>query len=267
MNNFLNKSDDFDLIERFFDFDLSPAELQQFEQRMETDSVFRKRFQLFKEMDTHIEKELGASEALDLIKQQFKVTNPVVGNKEILAKKNSGRIIGVRRWLRIAATIALVIASIVMLRMAFQPIDTNTLAMEHWNQTESITFNNLRSDNTLSTTAEQLIEASALFDNQNYTAVIQNLTDIEPNDAEYPKVALLLGQTYFKQNQLDRANNQFQVVLNHPSNSYRGSALWFQALIQLSKGDKAACIINLNEIIKQDYPLATKAKLLLAQIK
>lgn len=267
MNNSINKLDDFDLIERFFDFDLSPIELKQFEQRMETDAAFRKRFQLFKEMDTHIEKRLGASEEMELIKQQFKSTIPIGTNNKNVLKKNTGKVISLRKRLSIAATIALIIVSMVILRMVLQPNDPNTLAMEYWEQTTSITFSNQRSDNTLSITEEQLIKASELLENQNYPAVIQSLVDIDTNDAQYLKVSLLLGQAYFNQKQLDFAESEFQMILNHPSGDYRDSALWFQALTQLAKGNKQACKANLKEIIQQNYLQASKAKSLLTQIK
>lgn len=267
MKTSTQNTDDFDLIERFFDFALSETELQQFEQRMETDASFKKRFQLFKEMDTHIEINLGASEEIELIKKKFKAESPVNRTIKPVANNKGARIFTMRRVLSIAAAVTLVIASIVTMRTILQPTNTAVLAMDYWKNSNKVNFNNLRSDTDLTIVEQQLITASELFDQQNYAESIQQLTSISTSDKLYPKAALLLGQTYFQQNNKVNAIQQFQNVLDHPSGEYKSIALWYQALAYLANGNTIACQENLNIIIEQNYPIAPKAKELLSQIK
>lgn len=100
--NIPDPEQDFAMIGRFHDFDLTDAELKAFEERLENDPIFQERFHLYGEMEQHIEQELpkeATSDFRQIIKEE---------------KKGSGakvrRLFSPGQW-SMAATIALLLVA------------------------------------------------------------------------------------------------------------------------------------------------------------
>ena len=122
------KEKDYALIERFFEFDLSDEELMQFEQRMEGDPTFQKRFQIFKEMDQEIESTFLDSKNREEVKIKIKTTL----EKESPTLSPKQKIFSIRRIMSMAAAVAILLVSIFGIRNFLQPINPSAIAMSYW---------------------------------------------------------------------------------------------------------------------------------------
>ncbi len=259
----LYQEKDYQLISRFFDFDLSEKEMETFENRLDTDTDFRQRFQVYKEMDLHIDSTLDQSKELQAIKKNLKLN---IDDREPKIIKHE-RGITRRQLFSIAAAILLFVVSLIALRLFLQEKDASILAQEYWDATEKLTFGNLRSTANPTPSEIRIINASEAFNQQNYTRVISSLANFPSTDIQFPKAALLQGEAYMALNNPEASIAKFQVIIEHTSGEYKSSALWYQALAYLAAGNKAAGKANLEVIIDNNYPTATKANELLTLIR
>jgi len=259
------QEEDYELIGRYFDFDLSESELVLFDQRME-EAGFQERFHLYKEMDSFIDEETQNQVNLELIKNTLKEKLTVASAAPTIKKE--AKVIGLRRILRMAASILLLVTGGFVIRHFLNAAPSpEVLAETYWNNSTKVTFDNLRSTDNPSVTENYLMEASNLYESKTFSAVLSTLAPIEVTDVAYPKAAILRGEAQIELDQNQEAIITFQSILDHPSGTYKSAALWFQALAYLKVQKVDLAKANLKTIIQQKYPTANKATKLLKELE
>lgn len=260
MEKELQQQDNFELIQRYFDFELNDQELADVEQRLQNDEAFLEDMRLYNEMSSFIEEQLPSASA---------VATPATDKMEQSA--NTAKVIqldakprqsSLSKWiLRVAAVAMLLLASIVALRL-FNTTNSSDLAQQFWDNSEKTLFTNVRSDQ-----AETLIQqASVAFVAGDYASTLKITSEILTTDATTLNALLLRGQTYFELEDYEAAIRDFEDVVSVVNNDYQDVAHWYLALAQLKIDDTTAAKQQLELIIDKQYPQMKQAKTLLEQL-
>ncbi|MEM1326199.1 MAG: hypothetical protein AAGI23_09610 [Bacteroidota bacterium] len=231
---------DYELIRRYFDFELDETELNIVNERMESDPVFFERMRLFSASDDQILNEKEVSTA----QKEAKTID--------LTNRKSRSLM--TRWRALAAAVVLLIGSLFAIwYISNSNVSPSQLAQTYWSESEKVTFSTLRSDDASTATEDALITASQQFQEEDYTASLATLSTIPTDDTGYHKVALLKGEIYFEQNNFQAAVDQFQAVIDHPNNEYNDYGYWYQTLAYLELGEMDAARENLVVMKEQRY--------------
>jgi len=243
--------EDYQLIQRFFDFELTDEELEKFNERMETDTDFVSRMHIYQQMSAHADNTIKSA-----------VTTKKESSSNKIVSLRSGRFI---RW-AVAAILLLAIGSWVIFQFYLHPTTPEQLATNYWNETEATTFSNTRSDVPITSEEALLTQASDAFVVNNFQETITILSAISIPDTLYAKAALLKGQAFFHLSRYDEAADQFQKVIDSEKNEYNDIAYWYQALTFLKLGQLENAKNNLEYIVTQGYTLESNASTLLDEL-
>lgn len=239
---------DYELIQRFFDFELSEAELKQVESRMENDVAFRERLFIYQSMEAHIESEIGTKKEARVV--ELPTVQSVWGN-----------------WRRLAAMLVLAIGCLFVFYLYSNQIKSDTvLAQQYWAEREDLS-SQLRSENSEDEALYSTLNQAITYKERGETAqAMEILNTIATSDDTFLEATFLKAEILFEQQDYETAINQYQTIIKHPSKAYQDTAYWYQALayVEAEQWDKAKA--NLNYIIAQAYPIADKAQKLLAQL-
>ncbi len=253
------------LIERFFSFDLTAAELKDFDARMETDEHFLEKIRLYQFIDEKVDAQFNKDSAAQ--KEEL-----IQGwNKMQQEDSPTGRVAKMP-WIKIvgmAASFLLLAGIALWVFRQNNVINPKELANQYWETTSLQHLAFQRTEEVSSPHKTILIEAREAYKQEQYKKAKTLLNDIPENFIDYPMVLLLKGQCNFKLIEMDAAIQNFQAVIDHKSTGPKDLALWFQALSYLKmdtdEGLESARK-NLHFIIAERYPIANKAEDLLKTI-
>ncbi|MEN0046499.1 MAG: tetratricopeptide repeat protein [Bacteroidota bacterium] len=245
-----NIMDDYELIRKYFDFELNEKELAAVNERMEADEAFLERMRIFQTSD----EEILNLEQTNIAKEEAKTVT--------LKPKPKQRRITPVRLRAIAAVLFFVIASVFVFQIFFNTNNSlNILAQNYWEESEQLIFSNLRSDNAPTATKTKLVAASNSFQQKDFQTALNTLSSIPSADELYHKAALLKGEIYLEQKQFQAAVDQFQIVIEHPNNEHNDYAYWYQALAYLQLEQVEEAKQNLDYILEQRYSIPNVEKL------
>lgn len=267
MSDNLNKDtipNDYELIQRFFEWELSDEERQAFEQRMESDTTFLQRIESYQAIDEQIELQFNQNETAkqQKIKKDWKNTKHEPTKVRPLASR--------KRWLRmtgIAASFLLLIALAWWLLPSNTTTSPQILASAYYQKTGHQSVSTFRSSAEQNPTDKTLEKASTAFKAKQYTQALDMLQAIPSIYPLYHQVVLLRGQCYFGLENWIEAVQQFQAVIDAPEGGRKDLALWYQALTYLQQEEVEKAKQNLENIVAERYPIAKEAELLLKEIK
>lgn len=248
---------DYQLIERFLNFELNEQELIAFDQRMENDETFRKRFYRYQEMEKMVtEQFLGNHSNTEQHTNTPKQIPPKVAKRASLV-----------RWVGIAASI-LVVAIMGWFLYPSDPIlSLSQLAASYWSSTQYQTLDRVSGLRSTTSNPSSFNKGLALYLKKQYNGSLAKLQQVTTSSEEYYKARLLEGQIYFIQQKWSSAIQAFESILRSDKASNKDLARWFQALAYLSLDNKVKAKANLDTILLQQYPIAKTAKQLLEQLK
>lgn len=247
-----------ELIQRYFDFELSDEELERVEGKMLQDEQFLEDMQLYKSMDQFVEIQYPALPE--------EPTVHLEGTKVVDLKPKKK--VRSRKWMSLAAALVLLVVSAVVFLLFLPPTASTDLAQTYWTDTNKVVFSGLKSDQpTNSNTVSLLQQASIAYSNQNYQATLAILNPITETDALFSSANLLRGEAFFELEQYQAAVDAFQEVIDAEQSSYRDIAYWLQALAHLKTDNTNAARSNLAFIVEQRYAKATAAEELLEKLK
>ncbi|MEL6924946.1 MAG: tetratricopeptide repeat protein [Bacteroidota bacterium] len=232
-----NQQEDFELIERFLEFELSAEELAAFEKRMDDDAVLQRRFQLYQEMSKTVEQASGSSENATL---QTDLKNAIFKKAESTTATTASKEAKIRRMpmgrvLALAASVIILLGIGWWLMMDSGNFDTAPeLAAHFWQQTDRthLVDGTVRSDN-----PEDPNEVARLFfqsierlqsagDYPAMVAELQRYTSATPpilfeDDAEW-----MLALAYLGTNDLENARAKLkEIVTKYPARKRRVESL------------------------------------------
>lgn len=236
---------DYTLIQRFFDFDLSPKELEDFDQKVSTDATFAKRVHIYRQSEQFIEQQFPPLKEVQQPQQRNRSTRTAL-----------------------AIGILLLIGGLIALFFLLQP-SPGEVADKAWYATEKLLFDDtLRSiqddsttDNTISTL---LSEASDALNAGDYEEALSILTPIPTPAAGI--VHVLRGQAQYELGAYPDAINNFNLALDSPNTADKDIVTWLLALTYLKTENVEAAKTLLEQIVAADLPKAEAAQEILQQI-
>ena len=249
--------DDLQLIERFFERELSEQELADFEARLNTDNDFAKRVERFDYAHQQVEQIYYPDEREAFKRNWAKILD---SNEEAPPKVRTLR----HYALRVAAAILLILGlGGILNQFSLSNDNFQQLALQNWEQSEiPINMKNV-------VPRGQGIPVGVIRDKieKNYNAgkfeETLSLLDLLGNE---PDALFWKGMCHFQLRRMPQAVSHFDAVIQHKEGGKKDLATWYQALAYLYENDRDAARKNLNIIIENKYPKARDAAQLLEQL-
>lgn len=247
--------DDLQLIERFFERELTEQDLADFEVRLKEDNDFAERVDRFGYAHKKVE-EIYYPNERKAFKQKW---TKVLTTDEEAPPQN---VKSMRYYLMRVAAVILLIIGLALVFNQFSPSNNNfqQLALQNWEQ----------STMTISTRDKtQVVQSTVIWDKAEKAykeGKFEEALGFLDILGDEPDALLWKGNCYFELRQMPKAISHFEAVIQHKDSDKKDPALWYQALAYLYKKDTDATRKNLNLIIEGNYPKARDAKQLLKQL-
>lgn len=252
---------DYRLIKRFFNFELTKRELDLVEHRLEEDSEFREKMRFYEFADTKFKTEFEAQEITEKqqLKQEWAKWNNTTPTPSLYRRLQSPKILGV------AASLILLFGICIWWLNTTPQLDKNQLVAQYWNETAQVTQIITRASTNDDQAIKDLTNALNLYNKSQYGQALVQLEKLTTT-ALFDQVILLQGQCYFQLNEVDSAAQKFQQVIDLEQVGLKDKARWYLALTYLKGDNYGLAKQQLNIIIERDYPLAKDAKELLQKL-
>jgi len=221
-------SEAINLIERYFDNQLSDEELKLFQRRLGEDADFAKAFQLEKDLMEGIEVmgNKNLKNELDQIYQEEIISKASTSAPPASEKRNNNPR---RLWLASAAAIALLLVFWWLNRTP----SAENLYVEYFQP--EFDFSVKSGDNSLLSNSLLSNEVQTLLRNRNYKSAIPKLNElirISPENNEYQ---LALGLALIEEGQFEEGISMLKAL--EENKFYKTNANWYIALAYLKKND------------------------------
>lgn len=240
---------DIDLIEKYFDKELSDPEVAVFNDRLETDGELKKLFEQEKAIMQGIRYE-GLVRDLNMLKDLEKRIQPVVPAAKTVFFKPL--------YLKIAAAIIVVAVAAKMILPVNE--DPAKLFNEHFKPYPNAFEPKNRGTNDLSKRAE----AFEAYEQKNYRKALEGFNEIlkEGND---PAVLLLAGNSNLMVGNVKEAENNFLTLIKD-YDALDTQAKWYLSLCYLKEGNVDQARTMWEELSGTEISYANKAKDLLKKV-
>lgn len=233
----MSVENDIQLIERYLDGDLSPEELQAFEERRAADPEFAQLVQAGDLVVAGI-RQAGEEETLGLLQN---IHEEEMGKKE----KPQARLFTLRRTLAVAATLALLIVAGWFLLRPTAPSSDQLFASYYqppaFEQTRSGAATDPEGADQLWTDAGQAFQTG---DYETALNALNQYLSLIPENAtalRYKAICQIELQEY------DAALSTLGAIKDHPD--WMEEARWLSALIHLRQNDKQAALAQLDDLL------------------
>ncbi|WP_225036759.1 hypothetical protein [Winogradskyella sp. SM1960] len=238
--------------EAYLTGDLSQDDLLVFNERLQSDSQFKKAFEVYKDMSAHLEHEIMNEQEIS----DFKANLDVISNKHFNTTENSDNTIETSQkssFYKYAMA-----ASVVILLGFFIFNQFGKPKYEDYNTFDPISLTVRSSENANFSTAEQSFNA------QNYEDAIKAFNTILENDFSNLEIQLYKSMALVETDQFQEADMLLNKLTNG-NTAYRNKAKWILALSYL-KQDKTAASIKVLQTIPEDAEDYTSAQDLLDKL-
>jgi len=234
------------LIDDYINGKLSGTMLQDFEQKMETNTLFKEEVLMHQEVNellTAIEIEEVTAKAKSLLKENKSTIAPLkkvstAPSSKTVEMDNSSRF----KWLKIAAICLLFLLPILYFAPSiFQPTSSPQLASTYFEAPRDL-VSVTRSTETLNQQQKIWLKANEQYQQKNYTAALGLMEQLPNSDT----LALAKGLCHYLQNQTSQAIPFFQKVVQTPRSGFDTKASWYLALsyLKLEKNNKAIPLLQ-----------------------
>jgi len=239
---------DIELIEKYFEDDLSEFDTQTFQRRVQADEEFRALVEQEKYIVGAIRMQ-GLKDELDSLKRmeallkdpEIKIAQPID-----------------RRWYILAAAM---IALLIVARIAFTPtVTTENLYEDNYRPYPNVFEPTVRSQSRTDERTEAFLE----YEKGNYgkaARLFRVQLEKENNDG----ILLLLGNCNLMQGNTNEAITNFSQLLDQ-SPELSIQAKWFLSMAHLKNGDKARAMPLLHELSTTDGSYADKAQAMIKEL-
>ncbi|WP_103866065.1 tol-pal system YbgF family protein [Aquimarina sp. I32.4] len=220
-----NEEKDIELIARYFDLALSESELSVFEKRMNEDSQFLTKIELYGEGNAFINKEYQTEEETSRTRKW----NDLMFSDY----KTKGKVIP-WRWIGgIAAVFAVLFFGWQYTSTVSEP-DHEYASKEAWNKQIGLDYSQMRgeSGNSLKT---NIHIAYYKYTKQEYEEVIDMLGHFDSSVLYYEDALLLQGLSYYKSRDTIKALKKLKILSDYPTQKKAKVARWYMGLIYLDK--------------------------------
>lgn len=234
---------DYQLIQRFFEFELNEQELEDVEKKMETNPAFLKKIRLYQFVEEKLEG-----------KTQEKEKWKAVLRSPTIKKWHWSKVSAIAASLLILVGLTLWLFTYSSKSSNLQQVTTN-----YWT-TSTDNFNHSISSNQMSKgEVNQFIQIVETIEKKQYNKALELLTPFDKT----AKTLLLEGQCLYARKDYFLAAQKFQMVIDTPNGKYKDLGYQLLALTYLKQEDCKNATKNLRIIIQEEYPFANNAKKLL----
>ncbi len=208
------------LFENYLSNELSAEEKINFEKQLAEDSEFASAFEIFKELNMHLENKFGNEQELKAFKKNLKS----ISKDHFKTKKP--KVVAFKPWqYAIAASVAILVGLFV-----FQNINPS---FEDYNNPEMATFIERGDVN------ENLKLAQDAFNAKNYKTAIPYFEAIL-NSTKTPEIQYFYAVSLLEDNQFQKAETNLS-ELKSGTSVYKNKATWYLALSKLKQEDYKSC--------------------------
>ena len=208
------------LFENYLSNELSAEEKTDFEKQLSEDPEFASAFEIFKELNLHLQNKFGNEQELKAFKKNLKS----ISKEHFKSKKP--KVVGLKPWqYAIAASIAILVGLFV-----FQNINPS---FEDYNNPEMATFIERGDVN------ENLKLAQDAFNAKNYKAAIPYF-EVVLNSTKSPEIQYFYAISLLEENQFQKAETNLS-ELKSGTSIYKNKATWYLALSKLKQKEYKSC--------------------------
>ncbi|WP_395049797.1 tol-pal system YbgF family protein [Flavobacterium sp.] len=208
------------LFGQYFENELSAGEKTNFEEQLAEDQEFASAFEIFKELNLHLEQKFGNEQELKSFKKNLKSIS-----KEHYKSKKS-KVVAFKPWqYAIAASVAILVGL-----FFFQNINPS---FEDYDNPEIATFTERGDVN------DNLKLAQDLFNAKNYRAAIPHFEAVL-NSTKSPEIQYFYAVSLLEDNQFQKAETNLS-ELKSGTSIYKNKATWYLALSKLKQKEYKSC--------------------------
>ena len=234
-----------ELIEKYFENNLTPEEQLLFEEKLNQDTEFKAEFDFYLELKNAI----SVSERAK-IKAQIKEFES--------SKKDNIKVFNLRKLMPYAAVFVLAISALMYFML--NQNNTDKLYASNFEPYPNIEVSNLRSDSKKSLE----IDAFTAYDLEDYKLAHELFTKIlETESKDY--LRFYNGMCAMQLENFDLAIEELSTI-NEPKSKYYEKVIWFKALIYLKLNKKEDTQTLLNELVNHYSFKKEEAKQLLSKL-
>lgn len=217
--------DQLEQIEKYLNGEFSQEEKERFEKRIMEEDELRKLVDehriLLRGLELGFNRELKSR--LQLEEQRFTKNE----------RKSKRRILPLRWSIGIAATMAILIVTVLLLN--YKPVNTQELFIAYYQPYPNVEQPLSRSDVSASS-------AYVFYEKGLYQPALKSFESLVKENPEDPAALFYMGICRLELGETDQAIFQFQSVRTLESNKYSRSALWYEALSHLKNDQKSKAI-------------------------
>ena len=247
--------DDLELIERYFELDLTEAELQNITIRLQNDKKFRAQLRAYEYSHVLVEeifdKEIGGEKKVF----QESWETAFRAHKEKVAKEDAGsaRIVAMP-WRKYLVVAAASVALIFGLFWFLTKVSADDLTTAYWQDAARETPEMVRSGDEQDDAFDaEFEEAMRAFLKKDFKKVHDLLDNIPADYAGFNEVLILKGKAFTEEGHFEDAVAAFDEVFTRADFGSVDRALWLQALTFLKAANPEAAKGNLEKIVEKDY--------------
>jgi hypothetical protein len=219
------------LFGQYLENELSAEEKTIFEKQLAEDPEFASAFEIFRELNQHLENKFGNANDLKAFKKNLKS----ISKEHFKTKKP--KVVAFKPWqYAIAASIAILVGLFV-----FQNINPS---FDDYNNPEMATFIERGDVN------ENLKLAQDAFNAKNYKSAIPYFEAVL-NSTKSPEIQYFYAISLLEDNQFQKAETNLS-ELKSGTSIYKNKATWYLALLKLKQKDYKSCKVIL-ETIPDDF--------------
>lgn len=257
----MNNQDTFEKIEAYLNGELSGEELSQFQASLKSDAELAGQVELFKNLDVAL-----ADEGAIALQKETLELGDLFFNEKKEESTPIRRLPFYRRPLAIAASIALIVsvAAVIWLNNGSGAMSNDELFAAYY---EPHSFaNGVRGGEDTANNYDKAMDAIKLGDNDTAIRLLQSHLTEQATDV---KAAFALATAYMQADppQYGMAVQYFQFVIDDGKSLMVDQSKWYQALVYIKQGNKAAARLLLEKLqSSEDTSLVRKAGELLEQL-
>ncbi|GGI55985.1 tetratricopeptide repeat protein [Winogradskyella haliclonae] len=223
------KEENYIAFENYISKSLSDKEVLAFEEKLSSDSEFRKDFETYKELSEFLEHSYGEAKASKDFETNLKAISNTYFNKQEhqaqpLKKSKRFKI----SQLAIAATVIVFLGLFIFNRFSAPGYedysDYGVISLSVRGNVEDV-----------------VIKAQKAFNEKNYKDAEVYLSEILKTDSDNDEVKLYRAISQIEQDKFEEADTVLKQIFSGKS-AYKNEALWYAALSKLKQEDTKACV-------------------------
>ncbi|EGV43742.1 hypothetical protein BZARG_1182 [Bizionia argentinensis JUB59] len=238
------QNQDYILFEDYLSGNLDPESVQAFQNRLETDLVFKEAFQIYKDASQFLENHLKNAEQTEAFKSQLEKVSSNYFKDSVQATSIKKRI---NPWFYSIAAAAVLVIGFFIGQQFSNPVykdyaNYGTISLTVRGNQDAI-----------------LHKAETAFNNHNYKDAETYFSELLESDSTNIEFQLYKAVSLVELNHFNKAETLFNEIMETPS-VYKNKAMWYLALSKLKQKNEAACISILKRIPEdaEDYQQAQK---------